>query len=261
MPFKNEKTVRRIIEKMGGHLNTITTMRFLAQYCIRNDAIVDLMHLRSAGMIIDPDQVQLMHLCALFCHNQFAGMYLLDVLRQDPLERDTRGRTVLDLPDVASIHLKSQIRDAMHTNPHYDLAVMMGVHTRLGGESFLQCLPVELIRKMILPYSGHYITIEKVRAARLKEFAVNEGVTIQSPLEFNYVYMGCGDVTFADFRRAHFLAVTPGLLSNLPKNVKRSRPVSREMLTRRLTAMGFLFNEPYTSNYAGRAAAALKQYK
>ena len=261
MPFDNVAKIQHIVKVVGGRLDAIATVRMLATHCIRNNAIGDLMQLNNSGMTIDPVQVPLMHLFALHCQNKYAGMYLLDIIGQNPMERDAQGRTLLELPeDVGSTHLRSQIRDAVQNSPKHDLVVMMGIHKQLGAGSLLQSLPVELFRDFILPHAVRHLLIRKVRAARLKALTANEGVTIQWSLEMDYVHMGYGDVTLADFRRAHFLAVTKGLMSNLPKEIKRSKPASREMLTHRLTTSGFLFTEPYTETYAECARAVLKAY-
>ena len=259
-PFKNAARVLKIVEEVGGDLNALPTVRQLARHCIRTDALVDLMMLNHAGMQVDPKQVPLMHLFALHGQNEFGGLYLLDKLEQDPLERDAQGRTVMELPGVMPTNLLSQLSDAMGSSPKHDMAVMMGIHKRLGAASWLQHIPVDLFRDFIIPNAVRHLKIEKVRAERLKALTANEGVTIQWSLEMDYVHMGSADVTLADFRCLHFLTVTKGLHKNLPKAIKRSKLASRDMLTDRLTESGFLFDEPYTAEYAERAKASLKAY-
>ena len=262
LPIESEETVESIVKLVGGQLNALPTVRAIATHCVRQDDVNSIMTLTNAGMKIDPKQVPLMHLFALHCQNVYTGMYLLDKLGQDPLERDAQGHTILELPaEIGTVDLRSQIQDAIGNSPEHDLAVLMGFHKRLGASSLLQSISVELFRDFVLPHAVRQLNISMVRETRLKALTANEGVKIKSVLEFDYVHMGSGDITLADFRREHFLNVTPGLLSNLPREIQRSKTASRDMLTDRLTEKGFLFDKPYTAKYALRARASLKMYR
>lgn len=245
--------IREIVEAVKGQLNALPTVRTLATYCVRKDVVGDLMTLHRSGMTVDPAQVPLMHLAALHCKGRYSGMQLLDQLWQDPMERDAQGRTILELPeDAVSIHLRSQLLDAVGNSPDHDMAVMMAFHKRLGRRSKLQSLSVDLFRNFIIPHAVRHVNIHDVREARLQALESNEGVTIKRSVKSEYVNLGDGEVTLADFRREHFLDVTPGLLSSL-----RGR---KEMLKKQLTSNGFLFDEPYTADYAKRALASIEAY-
>jgi len=253
MPFKSDQQLRSILEKVGGQLNAPRTVALLATYCVSKDLFIDLIRLHCAGLVVDPKQVPLMHLCAANCTNTYAGMFLLDNMDQDPLERDAEGRTILDLPEEEDLDktwcfdLRSQVRDAVQNSPEHDLAVMMVVHKRLGKDSLLQTIPPELFSAFILPNATRHRKISQVRAERLQALVDKEGVTINESLEFQYTHMGSSKVMLHDFRRVHFLELTSGLCSNM----------SRDLLEERLTESGFLFDEPYTEDYAARAKANL----
>ena len=253
MPFTCPR-VQTIQNKVGGNLNATHIVPLLAKYCVCNNFIDELMELNRAGMKIDPKQIPLMHLFALHCPDEYTGIQLLDTLWQDPFERNAKGRTLMESPRSISIHLMQQLRDATEGSPIHNMAVMMGVHNRLGANSPLQDLPAELIRDFILPHVERHMNINEVRTERLKALTANENVTISNSLKKRYVDQGRGDVTFADFRRAHFMHAFRQML---PTELKNTFQTSDRILSLYLNYMEFSFNEPYTVEYAKRARDAL----
>ena len=265
MPFKNKHVLDRVVKAIGGRLDALPTIRTIATHCMRADDLCSLVTLVNAGMTADRTQVPLVHLCARHCTNPYAATFLIDHMGQDPLERDAQGRVVLQLPGLGSAAFRAQLEDTTSHYTSWRIALLMGVHPRLGARSPLRLLSGELLREFfIIPHTMqhpvHCRGIEGTREMRLKALETDEGVQISFSMRIDYTVLA-GDLTLADIRRAHFLATTKGLLANLPREVKRSRPDTREALTARLTALGFRFDEPYSADYAARAAAALRAYR
>ena len=193
---------------------------------------------------------------------------LLDDLGEDPLERDGRDDDLTLLqraPLLRQVNgLEELLRDAFEPVAPRALAVMMGVHPRLGAASPLRVFfgQPELLRALVVePYllgkgaATRHRSVSGTRVCRVEALARAEGLVLdprddRARLD-RYALQGA-PFDPADFRRAHFLRT-------LRETSTTTILPSTARLLRRLARHGVDFAVPYSPAYAARARVAALQ--
>jgi len=192
---------------------------------------------------------RLMHLFSVWgCHLSFARD-MLDRFpaQQSPFERAADGLTLFDRPEVQP-ELIEMLHDAIEEPQPRDLAVMMALHRRVGGDSPMCCLDEELLRSHILPHAMRRRNVNETRTRRIEALIESEGLFL-IPADLKQLYID-GERMFVPmlFRRAHFLAVckTPGCVLEAEDGI---------FIQQRLETRGIVFDVPYSLAYEARALA------
>ena len=173
--------------------------------------------------------------------------------RQSPLERDNDGRTLFECKDVRP-ELLELLRDAMEEPQQRAMTIMMGLHPRIGSDSPLRLLDIEMLRSFILPLTTavRHTTIADFRRIKLGALLKTEGLTsIDEEMQDEYLNKG-GMFVPMRFRRSHFLNINREIYDEEDYDADKA---DRDTCMR-LEWRGVLFDEPYTPEYEARARKA-----
>ena len=243
---------QRIAQVIGARLDLPQTLFAVARDGVRHATSVDEFIKNGLNVASTVPMIHLFNKQGVYI--QFA-QELLDRYpeRQSPLERNKDGRTLFECKGVKP-ELLELLRDAMEEPQQRAVTIMMGLHQRLGSDSPLRILDIEMLRSFILPLTttARHTTIADFRRIKLDALINAEGLTsIDKEMQDEYLNRA-GMFVPMRFRRSHFLNINREIFDEESYNADKA---DRDTCMR-LEWRGVLFDEPYTPEYEARAREA-----